>query len=57
MKGMLFGAMLWLVMEFAVMPMMGEGFLGLNGPGMMGAAAALMVHRVYGAILGCEATD
>ncbi len=57
MKGILFGAMLWLVMEFAVMPTMGEGFLGLNGPGMMGAAAALMAHLVYGAILGFEATD
>ncbi len=57
MKGILFGAILWLVMEFAVMPMMGEGFLGLNGPGMIGAVAALIVHLVYGAILGFEAAD
>ena len=57
MKGMIFGTILWLMMEFAVMPMMGKGFLGLNGPGMMGEAAALMAHLVYGAILGFEAID
>ena len=57
MKGLLFGAILWLMMEFVMMPMMGEGFLGLNGPGMIGALAALMAHLVYGAILGLEAAD
>jgi uncharacterized membrane protein YagU involved in acid resistance len=51
-RGILFGAVLWLMMEVAVMPMLGAGFFGLNGPGMMGAAAALMAHLVYGAILG-----
>ncbi len=51
-RGLIFGAVLWLMMEAAVMPMLGAGFFGVNGPGMMGAAAALMAHLVYGAILG-----
>ena len=39
-------------MEVAVMPMLGAGVFGINGPGMMGAVAALMAHLVYGGLLG-----
>lgn len=51
-EGLIFGAGLWLMMEVAVMPMLGAGLFGMNGPGMMGAAAALMAHLAYGGILG-----
>ena len=51
-RGVVFGSILWLMMEAAVMPMLGAGFFGVNGPGMMGAVAALMAHLTYGAILG-----
>ncbi len=51
-RGLIFGTGLWLMMEVAVMPMLGAGFFGMNGPGMMGAAAALIAHMAYGAILG-----
>jgi hypothetical protein len=51
-RGLIWGSILWMMMEFAVMPMIGAGVLGLNGPGMMGAVAALMAHLVYGGLLG-----
>ena len=51
-RGVIFGVVLWLMMEAVVMPMLGVGFFGMNGPGMMGAVAALMAHLAYGAILG-----
>lgn len=51
-RGLIFGSVLWLMMEAAVMPMLGAGFFGMNGPGMKGAVAALMAHLAYGAILG-----
>ena len=41
-----------MMMEVAVMPMLGAGVFGINGPGMMGAVAALMAHLVYGGLLG-----
>lgn len=51
-RGLIWGSILWMMMELAVMPMIGAGVLGLNGPGMMGAVAALMAHFVYGGLLG-----
>jgi uncharacterized membrane protein YagU involved in acid resistance len=51
-RGVIFGLVLWLMMEAVVMPMLGAGFFGMNGPGMMGAVAALVAHLAYGAILG-----
>jgi hypothetical protein len=51
-RGILWGGMLWLMMEVVAMPMLGAGVFGLNGPGMAGAAAALMAHLMYGALLG-----
>lgn len=51
-RGVIFGVVLWLMMEAVVMPMLGAGFFGMNGPGTMGAVAALVAHLAYGAILG-----
>lgn len=51
-RGLLFSGLLWMMLEVALMPMLGEGFFGMKGPGMMGAVAALMAHAVYGSILG-----
>ncbi len=39
-------------MDVAVMPMLGGGVFGINGPGMIGAVAALMAHLVYGGLQG-----
>ena len=54
-RGLIFGSAPWRMMEAAVMPMLGGGFLGMNGPGMVGAVAAWMAHPAYGAILGLVA--
>ena len=51
-RGLIWGFILWMMMEVAVMPMLGAGVFGINGPGMMGAVAALMAHLVYGGLLG-----
>jgi uncharacterized membrane protein YagU involved in acid resistance len=51
-KGVFWGVALWLVAGLIVMPMMGAGFFGTANGGMMAAAASLMGHIVYGALLG-----
>jgi hypothetical protein len=51
-RGIIWGGILWLMLEAFGMPMMGKGFFGVNGPGMMGAVAALLAHLVYGTLLG-----
>jgi uncharacterized membrane protein YagU involved in acid resistance len=51
-KGLIWGGILWAMLEILVMPMMGMGVFGSNGPGMKGAVAALLAHLVYGALLG-----
>ena len=51
-KGLIWGGILWAMLEILVMPMMGMGILGSTGPGMKGAVAALLAHLVYGALLG-----
>jgi len=51
-RGLIWGSILWMMMEVAIMPMLGVGVFGINGPGMMGAVAALMAHLVYGGLLG-----
>ena len=51
-KGITWGVALWLMAQLVVMPMMGAGVFGLKMGGMMSAAASLMGHVVYGAILG-----
>jgi len=51
-KGILWGAMLWVLAQLVVMPMMGAGLFGLKMAGMMSAVGSLMGHVVYGALLG-----
>ncbi len=50
-KGMLFGIGAWLLMMIVVMPMAGAGFFGAN-LGMMAAVMTLVLHLIYGAVLG-----
>jgi hypothetical protein len=50
-KGVLFGTGAWLLMMCIFLPMAGQGFFGING-GMVIPAMALMLHLVYGAVLG-----
>jgi hypothetical protein len=50
-KGVVLGIAAWLLMMIAVMPMAGAGFFGLNF-GMMGAIMPLMLHVIFGAVLG-----
>jgi uncharacterized membrane protein YagU involved in acid resistance len=51
-KGILWGAILWLVAQLMVMPMMGAGVFSSNAGGMMAAVSSLVGHTVYGALLG-----
>ena len=52
-RGIVMGITGWLVMMVAVMPMMGAGLFGLSMPsGMMVPVATLMLHIVFGAVLG-----
>ncbi len=50
-KGMVFGVAAWLVMMVAIMPMAGAGVFGMNF-GMMAPVMTLMLHLIYGAVLG-----
>lgn len=50
-KGMVFGVAAWLVMMIAVMPMAGAGMFGM-ALGMMAPVMTLMLHLIFGAVLG-----
>jgi hypothetical protein len=50
-KGIVLGVIGWLVMMVMLMPMMGAGFFGLNF-GMMAPVATLVLHIIFGAVLG-----
>ena len=50
-KGISFGITAWAMMMLAVMPMAGAGLFGLN-LGMMAPVMTLMLHVIYGAVLG-----
>ncbi len=50
-KGIAFGIAAWLMMMLLVMPMAGAGLFGLN-MGMMAPAMTLMLHAIFGAVLG-----
>ncbi|WDR06298.1 hypothetical protein PSQ90_02200 [Devosia rhodophyticola] len=50
-SGMVFGAGAWLMMMILVMPMAGAGLFGLN-MGIMAPVMTLILHLVYGAVLG-----
>lgn len=50
-KGMIFGAIAWLLMMIGPMPMAGAGLFGLK-MGMMAPVMTLILHLVFGAVLG-----
>jgi len=50
-KGIVFGIGAWLLMMVAVMPMAGAGLFGM-GLGMAAPVMTLMLHVIYGAVLG-----
>ncbi len=50
-KGISFGIAGWLMMMLMIMPMAGAGFLGLK-IGMMAPVMTLVLHVIYGAVLG-----
>lgn len=50
-KGLVFGIGAWLLMMCIFLPMAGHGFFGMN-VGMVIPMMALMLHLVYGAVLG-----
>lgn len=52
MKGLAWGAILWLMAQAIVMPMMGGGFFSSEMGGMMAAVGSLIGHLVYGGLLG-----
>jgi len=52
-RGTLLGVIGWLVMMVAIMPMMGAGLFGMGLPsGMMVPVATLILHAIFGAVLG-----
>lgn len=51
MKGVVFGVGAWLLMMIAVMPMAGAGAFGMK-LGMMAPLMTLMLHIIFGAVLG-----
>ncbi|TDY03921.1 DUF6789 family protein [Thiohalophilus thiocyanatoxydans] len=52
-RGILLGVVGWLVMMLALMPMMGGGLFGSGMPsGMMVPIATLILHVIFGAVLG-----
>ncbi len=50
-KGIVFGIGAWILMMVAVMPMAGAGLFGMN-MGIMAPVMTLMLHIIYGAVLG-----
>jgi len=54
-KGIVLGIAAWLMMMIIVMPMAGGGFFGMNF-GMMGFAVPLIMHIIFGAVLGFTAS-
>lgn len=50
-KGISFGIAAWVMMMLAIMPMAGAGLFGLK-MGMMAPMMTLVLHVIYGAVLG-----
>lgn len=50
-KGIIFAVGAWLLMMIAVMPMTGAGLLGVH-LGMMAPVMTLVLHIIFGAVLG-----
>ena len=51
-RGILWGLMLWLAAMVVIMPFLGQGFFMSEGAGPKGVVLSLIVHIVYGALLG-----
>lgn len=52
-RGALLGLAGWMMMMIAIMPMMGAGLFGLNlVSGMMAPVATMMLHLIFGVVLG-----
>ena len=50
-KGIVLSIVGWLIMMIAVMPMMGAGLFAMN-MGMMATVATLVLHIIFGLVLG-----
>ena len=50
-KGVLIGILGWLIMMIALMPMMGAGMFAMK-MGMMAPVMTLILHIIFGAVLG-----
>ena len=50
-RGINFGIAAWVMMMLVIMPMAGAGLFGLN-MGVMAPAMTLMLHVIFGAVLG-----
>ena len=52
-KGLIFGALAWVLMMVLFFPLTGHGLLGLGfGLGLVPAVMTLVLHLVYGLVLG-----
>ncbi len=52
-RGIVLGVIGWLIMMVGLMPMMDGGMFGMSMPsGMMVPVATLMLHIIFGAVLG-----
>ncbi len=51
MKGVVFSLGAWVIMMIAVMPMAGAGVFGMK-LGMMAPVMTMMLHAIFGAVLG-----
>jgi hypothetical protein len=50
-RGAIFATGAWLIMMVVLMPMAGAGLFGMH-LGLMAPVATLMLHWIYGAVLG-----
>lgn len=50
-RGITLAVIGWLIMMIVIMPMMDKGFFAMN-MGMMAAVATLVLHIIFGAVLG-----
>lgn len=50
-RGIVFGSAAWLAMMVLIMPLAGQGVFGLR-LGIMGPVMTLILHLIYGAVLG-----
>lgn len=52
-RGLIWGGLLWAIMQLVVLPLLGWGFFGANVTVKI-AGATLVLHLVYGAVLGWQ---